>query len=243
MHTTAFRDGKSWWGFFIVSRHEYGSDTEAMDMREAIVSLTDEEIAHLGFGELVAEVRDAGIRDLQMLEDDGFTCTPQVTVAEPLDTNLLDTLECIDGWELVADTDDSFVYLLELTAINLPEEIEIDFDDVIGTSTPEILERGILLSFVGTQEAIRTVLRHYEAAGASPDLHKLAEYQGDDSPVDALTDRQLEVIRKAYDMGFYEIPRETTTAEIAAELDLEPTTVSEHLQRAERNLLTRQLVT
>jgi len=38
-------------------------------------------------------------------------------------------------------------------------------------------------------------------------------------------------------MGYYEVPKQVSSEEIAAELDLDPSTVAEHLQRAERNLL------
>ena len=42
-------------------------------------------------------------------------------------------------------------------------------------------------------------------------------------------------------MGYYEVPREASTADIAAEIDVDPSTVTEHLQRAERNLLSHHL--
>jgi predicted DNA binding protein len=38
-------------------------------------------------------------------------------------------------------------------------------------------------------------------------------------------------------MGYYEVPKEVSADEIAAELNLDSSTVNEHLQRAERNLL------
>lgn len=210
-------------------------------MREAIVTLSDSELEALGFGELVAEVRAAGIRDLRMLEDEGYTCVPQVEVEERLDHDLLETLDCIDRWELVAEREHTYLYLLELTATGLPEEIADDYEEVVGTSAPEVSDRGLLLSFVGSQEAIRDVLRHYVAAGASPGLRRLAAYEGDGTSVDALTERQLEVVRTAYDLGFYEIPREASTEDVATELGVDPATVSEHLQRAERNLLAEAL--
>ena len=42
-------------------------------------------------------------------------------------------------------------------------------------------------------------------------------------------------------MGYYEVPKEVSADDIAAEIDLESSTVNEHLQRAERNLLGRFL--
>lgn len=52
-----------------------------------------------------------------------------------------------------------------------------------------------------------------------------------------LTARQREVITLAVDRGYYELPRETTTAELAAELGVGRRTAEDHLRRAERKLL------
>ena len=58
-------------------------------MREAIVTLGDEELEALGFGGLVTHLRAAGARDVELLEDRGTTCVPQVEVAERLDEGAL----------------------------------------------------------------------------------------------------------------------------------------------------------
>ncbi|MHB9286733.1 bacterio-opsin activator domain-containing protein [Halobacteriales archaeon Cl-PHB] len=55
---------------------------------------------------------------------------------------------------------------------------------------------------------------------------------------DRLTDRQREVLEAALDAGYYEWPRETTGTEIAAELGIASATFSQHVQAAERKVLT-----
>jgi len=52
-----------------------------------------------------------------------------------------------------------------------------------------------------------------------------------------LTDRQREVVRAAFEAGYYEWPREATGAEVAAELGISSATFSEHIHAAERKLL------
>lgn len=210
-------------------------------MREAIIDLTDEEIEAMGYGELVSLCRDAGVRDLELLEDDGRGGLTQIEVANRIDEDRLDRIDSVEDWEFITEKDDTYLYLLDVTALEMPESASIDHEDLIGICEPTVSDRGMLLSLVGSQEAIRTMLRNFEAAGIVPDLHRLGEYEGGQRTLDALTDRQLEVLRTAYDMGFYEVPRETSVDEIAAEIGLDGGTVSEHLQRAERNLLTQQL--
>lgn len=210
-------------------------------MREALVTRSDSELETLGFGGLVEIAREAGIRDVALLDDRGYTCMPQVEVEERIDTDEVADLACVDRCELVAEKETTYVYLLELTATELPERTTNVYDELVGTCDPTVTEQGLLLSLVGSQEAIRDMLRTYEAAGATPDLYKLAEYDGGTSTLDELTDRQLEILQTAYRMGFYEIPREASTEGVAAEFDLDAATVSEHLQRAERNLIATQL--
>ncbi|AFZ71395.1 helix-turn-helix domain-containing protein [Natronobacterium gregoryi] len=59
-----------------------------------------------------------------------------------------------------------------------------------------------------------------------------------DDALPELTDRQREVLSLAVERGYYELPRETTTRELAGDFDLSRRTVEDHLRRAERKLLT-----
>lgn len=85
------------------------------------------------------------------------------------------------------------------------------------------------------------MIRNYEEAGATPDLCKLGEYEGREGSLHPLTDRQREVVEATYDLGFYDVPRRASTEDVASELGVDAATVSEHLQRAERNLLAQTL--
>lgn len=58
-----------------------------------------------------------------------------------------------------------------------------------------------------------------------------------DDLLPALTDRQREVFATAYERGYYEIPRETSTAEVAHGVGIERRTAEEHLRRAENKLV------
>lgn len=54
---------------------------------------------------------------------------------------------------------------------------------------------------------------------------------------DELTERQREVLKTAFEMGYYEWPRGSSGKEIAAELGISSSTFSEHIHAAERKLL------
>ena len=52
-----------------------------------------------------------------------------------------------------------------------------------------------------------------------------------------LTDRQREVLETAHEMGYFEHPKRANATEVAAALDLHPSTVAEHLAAAQGKLL------
>lgn len=58
-----------------------------------------------------------------------------------------------------------------------------------------------------------------------------------DDALPDLSPRQREIFAAAYDRGYYEIPRETTTADIADAVGVERRTAEEHLRRAENKLV------
>lgn len=58
-------------------------------------------------------------------------------------------------------------------------------------------------------------------------------------PIDLrrLTDRQHEVLSTAHEMGYFEYPREANASEVAAALDIQSSTFTEHLNAAQSKLL------
>lgn len=206
-------------------------------MREANVSVDDPAFEAMGIEELIALGREAGILDFQELACHGTGAVVQAEVRSRYDEERLSALDCVDEWEHVTATEDGHLYVIAFTAPELPDHLAEEASDLLGTCDPELGSDGTTFSLVGPQDTIAETIQGYEAAGVSPDLLKLGAYEGRHTPLDGLTDRQEEVIRTAYEMGYYEVPRAVSTDEIADELDLDPSTVAEHLQRAERNVL------
>lgn len=206
-------------------------------MREATVSVTESDLDKMGLEGLLSLSRDAGINHLKELACHGTGAIVQVEVESRYDEERLAELTCVDMWEHVAETEDGHLYVIAFTAPELPESLADEVNDLIGTCNPELGENSASMSLVGAHESISSIVEVYEAAGVSPELQKLGSYTGQGKPTDAMTDRQQEVIQTAFDMGYYEVPRAVSTQEVATELGLDASTVAEHLQRAERNIL------
>ena len=77
-----------------------------------------------------------------------------------------------------------------------------------------------------------TVERTREVERATPDVPGSMHAE----LVPELTSRQREVFTVAHERGYYEIPRGTTTAEIADVVGVDRRTAEEHLRRAEKKL-------
>jgi DNA-binding CsgD family transcriptional regulator len=90
---------------------------------------------------------------------------------------------------------------------------------------------------VGTHEMLRQALDELP-----DDVRISVEQVGQYAPengdtLSTLTDRQLEVFQAAVDLGYYEIPRRATHEDIAELLGCAPSTVDEHLRKAESRVL------
>jgi DNA-binding CsgD family transcriptional regulator len=212
-------------------------------MREATVTIGETDYEELGVDELVALCRSAELVELEELECDGNGGLVQVTFEERVDEDALDDLAYVYQWEHVGEVAAGHLYVVGFVAPELPDGVTDAADDLVGTCDPELGEHGVTVSLVGPQEAIRDMLREYVEAGVNPELRSIGEYDGSDGPMTGLTDRQREVLETAYEAGYYEVPRTASTDDVATELGVDPSTVAEHLQRAERNLLTSHLTT
>lgn len=75
-------------------------------------------------------------------------------------------------------------------------------------------------------------------AGVETTIEKVGEYDLGRPPIPpGLPSRQRAALVAALDVGYYEVPREATRADVADRLDCAPSTASEHLQKAERALV------
>lgn len=204
-------------------------------MRQATVSIRDEDFA--GSEEIISSFRDAEILDIQTLSCDWSGGVVRVRVKQEFDERQLDGADSVDWWEQVSDAEPGYVYLLEMSATEDPDPLTPTTDEVLPVDSLEVTDEGFTFDIAGSQDGIRTVLEGFEDADMTVMLEELHGYRNEEAPLHRLTERQREVLEVAYENGYYTVPRTATTEEVAAELDVDPSTVAEHLQRAERNLM------
>ena len=108
---------------------------------------------------------------------------------------------------------------------------------IIETPIEFIYSNSVQMTVIGDHEMLRAAIDELpESLTVSVD--QVGTYTPDRrDTLSALTDRQLEVFRTAVESGYYEIPRRATHEEIADSLECAPSTVDEHLRKAESRVL------
>lgn len=208
-------------------------------MRQAHVSIRDEDFT--GGEDIISGFRDAGLLDLEVLSCDWSGGVVRVRVEEEIDGQRLDESDTVEWWERVSRSESGYVYIIKMTATDTTDPLNPTTDGVLPADNIQIGERRVTFDISGTQEGIRNVIAGFEDADIDVALQGLHNYRSQESPLEPLTERQREVLNVAYRSGYYDVPRSTSTTEVAAELGVDGSTVAEHLQRAERNLISAVL--
>ncbi len=98
----------------------------------------------------------------------------------------------------------------------------------------EIVEGEASLSVVGAHERLPELGEQFEEHGLS---YRIERVSGWEPRSHTLTDRQRETVLAAVEHGYYDTPRRCSLTELAAELELAKSTVSETLHRAEEEVV------
>lgn len=208
-------------------------------MREAEVGLDREAFRELGFGAIEGAAA-VDILDVTLLSCAGDESLSVTTFSHPVD-DLLTTVQAVEWYERLGREDDSATYLCKTVAPDLPDgATPIGTDLTVQDVSPDG-NGGFTFTLVGTQEALSNELGGCAPAHPPVTLLRLGEYDGPSDSADRLTPRQREVLETAYGLGYYEVPREATAADVAERMGLDRSTVTEHLQRAERHLVAAAL--
>lgn len=206
-------------------------------MYEATIRLSEQRLASLGLAELVATARTAGLRQVTELVCRGPGSVFHVRVDEPLSGLDLDAVETVEWFERLSTGEVGSTYLCKVDARGRSGRANDARSPHDGDGTEED-DAGLLVSVLGSRAAIGRSIAVDDDATPGPLLERLAAVRAPDSATaDSLTERQMEIVRTASSMGYYEVPRQASSEEIADAVGLDASTVSEHLQRAQRNIV------
>jgi hypothetical protein len=102
----------------------------------------------------------------------------------------------------------------------------------------EIREGKIKVSFLGSELQVSEFLEKINALGIRYRVVLLSDASFSlDSPFNKLTEKQKEIVLAAYKFGYYDIPRQISSLELAKKLNIGNATLGEHLRKAERRLI------
>ncbi|MEY7851180.1 helix-turn-helix domain-containing protein [Natrarchaeobius sp. A-rgal3] len=136
------------------------------------------------------------------------------------------------------DDERFYVYLQEANVHERPSWwtafLEHDFIHV----PPVVVEDGVVtVTILGNVGELREVVGDL-AEVVSVEIDSVGEYHGRDQRItDRLTTRQYRALRIATERGYYDVPREGSLADVAAELECTESTASDLLRRAEREVV------
>lgn len=159
--------------------------------------------------------------------------------AAELDEGLADHPTVRDH-ELVAVDDETLhAFVLVESDTGMGRLVELAHDHALIVDTPIAYDGDeVTATLVGTHDNLRAAL-----GGIPDDLTFAVRDAGEYAPygrdlLSPLTERQLEVFRTAVKEGYYDVPRGATHADIAGVLECAPSTVDEHLRKAESRVVT-----
>jgi len=150
----------------------------------------------------------------------------------------LSTDDTVYDFEIVDGEEGFSVYIHAESAAPGSELISIAHRHALIIDTPiDVTEEGLSVTLVGTHEGLRRAL-----SNVPDEIEVTVENAGPYHPdgqdlLSPLTDRQLEVFRTAVDRGYYDVPRRATHEDIADDLGCAPSTIDEHLRKAEARVV------
>lgn len=92
-------------------------------------------------------------------------------------------------------------------------------------------------TFAGSPRQLREILHQAHARGLRYRILSVKEAEFAVSLLDHLTKKQAEVLRVAYELGYYDVPRRITSEQLGRGLGLRAATVVEHLRKSEKRIL------
>ena len=154
---------------------------------------------------------------------------------------LVDAVESVQHRTFVEDEDGTYVVLRQREYEFAGAILEAVADAGVIFLPPVVfLDTGVV-QFEAVGEATALSAFHDDLATLGDvAIERVREFERQHSP-SALTDRQRAALETGLAVGYYEVPREGTVEDVAAELDCAPSTAGELLRKAEAAVIAAQV--
>lgn len=109
---------------------------------------------------------------------------------------------------------------------------------VIDTPIRFTADGSLKMTCLGTDETFGTLFEDIdEEEPVSLEILEVGEYEPDESSFSRMfTARQEEVLETAVELGYYDVPRQSTLEDVAEVVGIGPTTTGEHLRKVEERV-------
>jgi hypothetical protein len=149
-------------------------------------------------------------------------------------------------YTLVGQIENTYRYQV-LPAVGEKAQLGAEIDDLSGlrslATTDAIIDRiyatptGWIQSGWFANRATLDEFRTFWQQNGAFALRRLTYDDESDEDREGLTKRQHEAVQTAYEMGYFEIPRSASLDDVAAELSITASSLSERLRRAQTHLI------
>jgi hypothetical protein len=158
-----------------------------------------------------------------------------MTVTDLLHKGLITNIET-----LYTEKDDSVVVFIEGKSCVPPPPKDMELPKMLMTHPPDFLDVDRMkVELVGKEDEISKFLQY--TSKLSNNSFKILGLTSIDtkgeSLLSKLTSRQRQILLTGYALGYYDVPRRISSDDLSRHLDVDKSTIVEHLRKAERKLI------
>jgi DNA-binding CsgD family transcriptional regulator len=142
---------------------------------------------------------------------------------------------------LYKEKDDSLVVFIEGSSCVPKPPKDIKQPKMLMAHPPDFLDVDRMkVEMIGKENEIKKLL-HYTNKWGDNSFKILGltsiDTKGGESLLSKLTPRQRQMLLTAYALGYYDVPRRISSDDLSMHLDVDKSTIVEHLRKAERKLI------